>query len=916
MSSIVSEYDTSDLLNSSFYSSNSTNALEHSRTFRNSLILKEISDRSINASLGQPYTAKDNECESEEQIQSQRAWNPETKTVSIAASPSLSALADILNEKSKNAEQKMKITLATDSIIQEEEESENEENLLGQSNDLSASFPYSRGQSAPSMVASPNLIDLDDSNNFNFVRHDPQIDQPDYLTTPKVQQGATVTAPTNFQLPSELPDISESAAEEGDSYEELPTAIENQAKNKDPVEEASVHQVEFLEEKPKSQSFLLHQTPAFVNPGKIVENTITTYEKNPSVKPNVVSTLNGSATENEIPKPFSVNRSISNDEKHLNRDEVTKRPNMIERRTVSTTPLSSKKATVSSIQDSVKSRNTLSKQPPIQKKKKSIFSFLKKKKHSDTPTGNNSPLATSNTYSQLSHLNPSSGTKPEKLAKKSHSSNSIFDTFRRSKTEPTLNVPKQRVSQHQQNHDSAAITNKRNSHDTSDSSEQPMMKRNPTPLNFNTLLNLEATPSSMDGSTNTVDIAMEKLSPTSVHDEPRRRDSGEAVFPKSLDEDEIDSILKIERNRSIRSNTNRLSIDTLSIKAQNDGMVIEEASDVILSAPDLTKSPTSSILKSGRFESVDTLNTTAPTDNFGSIHANDFSLADVEQELNQLTLDFDDEGPYVNDDTVINPFKGLSGSEKQEEIVVTNNDTDNIGFTEDRELITDIMEFANIIDFGDEVNFDLAFDDEQEQVKSPDFKTFNPAVMDIKPNKIAQEDLPSQDMELRNEYNDADVLDEYEDDCNNVNHNDEDFENEDFNNIVEETEEDQPSQMPFLPSTSPDTGRPISMSFRGLKVPAAGDASAYSPSNTEITSIESYTSGIPYTEKVTRPTVSFSAKIILYDTYSETEYDRHPDIGTCNQLTPQLAQMIKAELNELKETMEVHEDSTCYTQFF
>lgn len=65
-----------------------------------------------------------------------------------------------------------------------------------------------------------------------------------------------------------------------------------------------------------------------------------------------------------------------------------------------------------------------------------------------------------------------------------------------------------------------------------------------------------------------------------------------------------------------------------------------------------------------------------------------------------------------------------------------------------------------------------------------------------------------------------------------------------------------------------------------------------------------------------RPRVSFSSRIILYDTYHQDDYDRHPEIGTCNQLTPLLAQQIKDELNELKANMEVHSDSICYTQFF
>ncbi|QWU89449.1 hypothetical protein CA3LBN_003772 [Candidozyma haemuli] len=62
--------------------------------------------------------------------------------------------------------------------------------------------------------------------------------------------------------------------------------------------------------------------------------------------------------------------------------------------------------------------------------------------------------------------------------------------------------------------------------------------------------------------------------------------------------------------------------------------------------------------------------------------------------------------------------------------------------------------------------------------------------------------------------------------------------------------------------------------------------------------------------------VRFSSRIILYDTYNGEEYDRHPDIATCNQLTPLLAQQIREELNEIKSEMEVHQDSQCYTHFF
>lgn len=72
--------------------------------------------------------------------------------------------------------------------------------------------------------------------------------------------------------------------------------------------------------------------------------------------------------------------------------------------------------------------------------------------------------------------------------------------------------------------------------------------------------------------------------------------------------------------------------------------------------------------------------------------------------------------------------------------------------------------------------------------------------------------------------------------------------------------------------------------------------------------------------KVNSPAIStkgvrFSSRIILYDTYNGDEYDRHPDIATCNQLTPSLAQLIRDELNSFKSEWEVHDDSRCNTHF-
>lgn len=62
--------------------------------------------------------------------------------------------------------------------------------------------------------------------------------------------------------------------------------------------------------------------------------------------------------------------------------------------------------------------------------------------------------------------------------------------------------------------------------------------------------------------------------------------------------------------------------------------------------------------------------------------------------------------------------------------------------------------------------------------------------------------------------------------------------------------------------------------------------------------------------------VKFSSRIILYETYNAEDYDRHPEIATCNQLTPMLAQQIKEELNTFKAEMPIHEESRSNTHFF
>lgn len=62
--------------------------------------------------------------------------------------------------------------------------------------------------------------------------------------------------------------------------------------------------------------------------------------------------------------------------------------------------------------------------------------------------------------------------------------------------------------------------------------------------------------------------------------------------------------------------------------------------------------------------------------------------------------------------------------------------------------------------------------------------------------------------------------------------------------------------------------------------------------------------------------VSFSSRILIYDTYDSVNYDRRAEISTCNRLNPILAQQIKEEINNFKMEMQVHAESRIYTHFF
>lgn len=103
-----------------------------------------------------------------------------------------------------------------------------------------------------------------------------------------------------------------------------------------------------------------------------------------------------------------------------------------------------------------------------------------------------------------------------------------------------------------------------------------------------------------------------------------------------------------------------------------------------------------------------------------------------------------------------------------------------------------------------------------------------------------------------------------------------------------------------------------SLPFHHDRIPSISDQSGTSSPHL----LTSYIGRHRKPSAAAKRSVRFSSRIILYDTYHPEEYDRHPDVATCNQLTPLLAQQIKDELNEFKAAMIVHSSSIRNTHFF
>lgn len=937
-----------ELLNSSFYSSHSINTLDHAKTFRNSLILNVLSDNSIANSVNEieedvdgadvtyvddnmsDRAVKRDEYSSSSTLMNEtshpkeRSKKKETQTLNMSTSPSLSALANILQEKSKTADQKMRNSVLIH-ISEEQEDQYNTEDV-GTEKPVDDADSYNKDINdqrmlmkqldedtsvSSGLIASPNLIDIDGTNNIKYTTSGNTIDnQPDFLTTPKIEHGQNLQK-GNFT--SSLNVIKESPVKKPNIVTEEPSKLSHI-----PVSTTSGSNEQLNEDMRGNSENELRKT----------HNEHHKSQQNIFNKPVQHNSSTKSYPQLSTGKVQPVTRSVTNEQikQNLLRKGPKMNPSVRASRTVSTGPV---------LEQTSKYRE-----------KKGFFSFLKKK-------GRNSIKNDSSEHTKpsIKFNNNASTNNISEVTKKTHSNGNIFGNFKKKKADTTvtnntntsrttvndsspeenLNVPKVRKQSEFNVPTPFAVINETDKNKDLD-------KRKPTPLDFGSSLDINTDVQQklvFDSNDNEKNYTLGSPDVESPVFSLPRPDAGEALFPKFLNSLEVDSIVSMERTRSIKSNkrnsinSNRRSLtDALSINAQNEGMFIIEVGSVVLSTPDLTKSPASSILRSGKFETPIDMDSTSNIDdsvndknNTNQINNesqeyddNIFSMRKMEDEFEQILAVREDEHKKNSIE------KGLAVT-RENPIEV---------YEEDEQLMSDIMDFANIIDFGDEIDLGLGLSvDHENSHQKSEIKHMNPSNRQSRkenniPAASINYDAASVEEEAQvSDQEDNDDVFKYEilqDRNNNVstlpsphlNEKDSDrisfdgtsFENENFNEI-EETQiftEDDLMGIDNDGNAIADTGSEISRSY-GLK-----DGGFNSGKREEIIQL-------PVNPQL-KLTVAFSSEILLFETYGEEEYDRRPEIATCNLLTPQLAQMIKAELNEIKDEMSIHEESKCYTHYY
>lgn len=435
---------------------------------------------------------------------------------------------------------------------------------------------------------------------------------------------------------------------------------------------------------------------------------------------------------------------------------------------------------------------------------------------------------------------------------------------------------------------------------------------------------------------------------------------GEDVFPKHLDISEISSIHTLEKAKraslTLTPNNKRMSLpDSISIKQENEGMFVEYDSNLHIHTPDLSKSPTSSILRSGRFDNGTNRNSIILSDSGMSTNRNSLILSDSGRRSNRNSR-------YENRNSLLSNsnINGMNSS-SQTKLILEEDKKDgpllDIDFDfEDSEYVSEIMEFKNIIDFGDYINLDF----NESPIGDAEIKEDVPVMKDnlvlnglgILPTNEKNDEVVKENTEILNHKTLAPPL------------------NTDIPKL--DTKFSPSSDDPYLPAIdpeSPDTPRkmrPLSMSFKGLDLKnnydnifemnedeseQPNDVEDYDEALQDEAEEESFAEDEDFNfyesdedayldeihdyveqnfptrsagtsqygdfenTKPKKKSVSFASKIILFDTYAAEEYDRRPELATCNQLTPELAMFIREEVNNMKSEMDFHEDSIQYIHF-
>ncbi|CCH44552.1 RHO GTPase-activating protein [Wickerhamomyces ciferrii] len=878
-----------DLMGTEFYSSDNIthDHNQHAQNLRKSMIYSESFDSTKFQSVRDSIFIDNDNNIATLPLNTQEQ---EVTKLAMTNSPSFSALASILEKKTHQQQSSRKPTsnLQTSTIAE----------------DMPSDYETTPKQTNYDLTKSPNLIQLDDQDqtpNLNIPRESsyssimdspntgdlvsPQFYQKietsenyDIFKTPEVPQLHTFHNSSSLSQISSKKDNEESSGNSPEKIkinENFVSMIDDHSEVPEIINTPQIYKTSSFEGQnssftPKQQSQPQHQHIQTPPPVSLPKNRLNQLFTSPQYKQRS-SSLPVLTKKNDDIKPIE---QVQQPTKKKNKFMAFFKSN---KRSVSSSQVETKQST--KLQP--KSSPLSSKPQPLQQSQQKSLP-----------------------RSQQSTPNIPSSMSSHRLPKKSTSSTSLFDAFKRKN--------KQQQQQQQQTSNRTPISKSSN--------DIPNITVN---SNFKQIDNDEVNDNDDSFSVSTVDSNefnedFNKLNVSKQRPTSQISQTGGDVFPKSLNPQEVESIVSLERNRSVRSRHSTMSqqrpfslTDAINSNAKEEGMYVTYAMDKEPSIPDLTKSPTTSVLKKessmSSFNKIDDDYVNENNNRNNDEHDNnddDFQY-DFGEDFS-TALEFDDIADNYN------------AEEHQAQILAHETTSQNEG-----EDVSNFMEFADFIDFGDELqlNFDL---DDQSSRSSPNMKTLRPPSV---ANSIGGSSTNSSNFQYNNKpsprlqpplstrpFNsppqpapESPLLESPI------------LQSEPFRNLSSSTSYDRvsPALQPLPTFIQEQASRPMSMSFKGLKAPALSNHHYNRP---VLSSSSSFVSQISSSKasSIKNPNrrVVFSSKIVLYDAWNEDDYDRHPDVATCNQLTPQIAQRIKEELNELKSEMEVHEESQCYTHFY